>query len=233
MTILHFFSGSDQPYCTTVELYGLPHSGVEPYSFYSYGCQSGSPATYTAYQYTTEETTEEAIPTSTIDMTSGTTSSAADASETSSARETETTVLSAPVSIDPSSPTVQQGSVTAQAEASTIATSESAGSSSGLSDGAQIGIGVGAGILGTSLLLGLAFWFWRRRSTRKANPSGQPNIQGQEPQHNANGDHGYYDPPKDATYSTQTVRKPAELGDDLRYHELWGSDVHEVPSARR
>lgn len=55
----------------------------------------------------------------------------------------------------------------------------------------------------------------------------------QEPRHNADGDYGYYDPPKDAAYSSQTAQKPAELGDDLRYHELAGTDVQEAPSLRR
>jgi beta-lactamase regulating signal transducer with metallopeptidase domain len=56
---------------------------------------------------------------------------------------------------------------TATSTSTSASGAPSSSSSSGLSQGASIGIGVGVGVGGALIIAALAFWFFRRRKTKK------------------------------------------------------------------
>lgn len=111
---------------------------------------------------------------------------------------------------------------TATSTSTSASGAPSSSSSSGLSQGASIGIGVGVGVGGALIIAALAFWFFRRRKTKKnMDPSYQ---RAGHPEASELGRSSQQTAPESVGTHTRSTN-PSELAADQGpkpVHELYG-----------
>ena len=147
----HIHSGSELPYCLTILLFGQEYASGGTYSFFSYGCRTGSGTTITAYQHTMEDTARNTLTSTTQD------SDSASSSSTTSSKTTSSRSI-----VEPDSETSSLAATSSAAAAAAVPQDE------GLSEGAKIGIGVGTGIFAAVALVAATLLWLRHRSKARA-----------------------------------------------------------------